>query len=555
MLNYRIFSGSAFIRLPSSNGEEVLNLKDQNHHHSHDHNHEHSHDHFNIKFEPDDDHYYDHHHHELELEEDLESNPLWLADNIQLISVGIDIGSAGTQVIFSKLWLRRKGEDLSSRYVVVKREPMYLSPVTLTPYVSDDRIDNNQIGKIIDQAYNEAGITPDDVDTGVVLLTGEAMRRENAQAIGEVIAAHGGKFVCAAAGHNMEALLAAYGSKAALVSFENSSRILNLDIGGGTTKLAVVENGKVLETAAFYIGGRLIVVDENQRIVRLDPGGKDLAKQIGYDWNVGDTVTREQMRQLTAWMAKAVVAAIQQRPLQPEIEKLFLTPLLHHVNRFDGIMFSGGVAEYIYDRETRDFGDLGLLLGEALRKEMEENHFPWPVFPAGECIRATVVGASQYSVQVSGNTNFIPKEGMLPVKNLQVLHPRLEVGEHIDPDQVAQSIRQHFSSFDLTEGEVDIALAFRWNGDPSYERIFAFAQGIKQAMSNTIENGKALIVVLDGDIGRTLGKLLRDELGMANDILSIDGIMLQDFDFIDIGRVLYPSETVPVTVKSLVFHL
>jgi ethanolamine utilization protein EutA len=158
-------------------------------------------------------------------------------------------------------------------------------------------------------------------------------------------------------------------------------------------------------------------------------------------------------------------------------------------------------------------------------------------------------------VQVSGNTNFISNEGMLPVKNLQVLHTRLEVGEHIDPAQVTQSIRQHFSSFDLTEGEDHIALAFRWSGDPSYERIFAFAQGIKQAMSNTIENGKPLIVVLDGDIGRTLGNLLRDELGIANDILSIDGIMLQDFDFIDIGRVLYPSGTLPVTVKSLVFNL
>jgi ethanolamine utilization protein EutA len=133
------------------NGEEVLSLKDHNHHHHHSHDHDHQHhgqDQSQIKFEPDDDHYYDHHHHELELEDDLENNPLWLADNIQLISVGIDIGSAGTQVIFSRLYLRRKGEDLSSRYVVVKREPIYLSPVTLTPYVSDDRIDKTRSVKL-----------------------------------------------------------------------------------------------------------------------------------------------------------------------------------------------------------------------------------------------------------------------------------------------------------------------------------------------------------------------------------------------------------------------
>jgi ethanolamine utilization protein EutA len=146
------------------NGEEVLNLKDHNHHHSHDHDHHHhhddhhhGHDQSHIKFELDDDHYYDHHHHELELEEDLENNPLWLADNIELISVGIDIGTAGTQVIFSRLWLRRKGEDLSSRYIVVKREPIYLSPVTLTPYISDDRIDNNQIGKLSTRLITKQG--------------------------------------------------------------------------------------------------------------------------------------------------------------------------------------------------------------------------------------------------------------------------------------------------------------------------------------------------------------------------------------------------------------
>ena len=69
----------------------------------------------------------------------IEDNPLWQADNITLTSVGIDIGSAGTQVIFSRVRMRRMGEDLSSRYFVVGRDTLYQSPVTLTPYVSDAR--------------------------------------------------------------------------------------------------------------------------------------------------------------------------------------------------------------------------------------------------------------------------------------------------------------------------------------------------------------------------------------------------------------------------------
>src|SRR5512145_1099154 len=206
------------------------------------------------------------HDHDLGPAGPVEENPLWVHDNIALTSVGIDIGSAGTQVIFSRLHMRRLGEDLSSRYFVVKREALHQSPVALTPYLSDVRIDERAIGELIDQAYAGAGLHPDNIDTGSVILTGEALRRENAQAIGELLAELGGEFVCAAAGHHMEAMLAAYGSGAAKASHERAARILNIDIGGGTTKLALLDNGKVTATAAIHIGGRLIVLDGAGRI-------------------------------------------------------------------------------------------------------------------------------------------------------------------------------------------------------------------------------------------------------------------------------------------------
>ena len=189
------------------------------------------------------------HDHDLGSAGPLEENPLWVHDNIALTSVGIDIGSAGTQVIFSRLHMRRLGEDLSSRYFVVKRETLYESPVALTPYVDEVRIDEQAIGVIIDQAYAQARLHPDNVDTGSVILTGEALRRENAQAIGELLAELGGEFVCATAGHHMEAMLAAYGSGAAKVSHDRDSHVLNIDIGGGTTKLALVQHGRVVGQA------------------------------------------------------------------------------------------------------------------------------------------------------------------------------------------------------------------------------------------------------------------------------------------------------------------
>src|SRR5712672_2525432 len=484
----------------------------------------------------------------------LEENPIWIADHVSLTTVGVDIGSSGTQVIFSRINLRRLGEELTSRYYVVSRETLFQSPVALTPYASEERIDEAKLGAIIDDAYAAARIGPDEIDTGVVILTGEALRRDNAQAIAALIAEKGGDFVCATAGHHMESMLAAYGSGAARVSSDTHQRILNIDIGGGTTKLGLVENGKVTTTADVHVGGRLQVTDEQGTIVRLDPAGRHHAKRAGFSWSRGDLASGADMDKVADRMADTLVAAITTRPLPHEIAHLYLTDPISDLGHIDGIMFSGGVGEYVYGRETRDFGDMGRRLGQAIRRRVDAGALPWPLLPAGECIRATALGASEYSVQLSGNTSYISKPGeLLPRRNLQVVQPAFECQEVIDPVALAKAIRAHFTSFDLIEGEGEVALALRWLGAPSYERIAAFADGIRHGLANTIERKKPIYIMLDGDIAQTLGAILREELLVESEILAIDGVMLRDFDYIDLGRIRMPSCTVPVTIKSLVF--
>ena len=484
----------------------------------------------------------------------LEENPIWIQDHVSLMTVGIDVGSSGTQVIFSRINLRRLGEDLSSRFFVVSRETLFQSPVSLTPYQSDERIDEARLGAIIDDAYDAAHVHPDNIDTGVVILTGEALRRENAQAIAGVIADMGGDFVCATAGHHMESMLAAYGSGAARVSSDQDKRILNIDIGGGTTKLALLEKGRVTATAAIHVGGRLQVVDANQRITRLDPAGSHHAERAGFSWHRGDAAAPAAMDKVADGMAACLIAALTTRPLPHDIAHLYLTDPITEFGAIDGVMFSGGVAEYIYQREGRDFGDMGRRLGAALRRRIDAGALPWPVLPAGECIRATALGASEYSVQLSGNTSYISRPGaLLPRRNLQVLQPPYVCQQTIDPDQVAKAIRDHVVAFDLAEDERDIALAFRWTGAPSHERLFAFADGIHRGMRDRIEKHQPLFIMLDGDVAQTLGAILREELNIEGDILVIDGVVLWDFDYIDLGRIRMPSNTVPVTIKSLVF--
>src|ERR1041384_7437280 len=96
----------------------------------------------------------------------IEDNPLWIADNVTLTSVGIDMGWAGTRVIFPKFHLRRLSEDLTSRYYVVGRETLFRSPVALTPYQSEERIDDDKLRAIISDAYEQASISAKDIDTG-----------------------------------------------------------------------------------------------------------------------------------------------------------------------------------------------------------------------------------------------------------------------------------------------------------------------------------------------------------------------------------------------------
>src|SRR6195256_2048407 len=441
---------------------------------------------------------HDHDHFEFDSDGPLEDNPIWIQDHVTLVTVGIDIGSSGPQVIFSRINLRRLGEELTSRYYVLSRETLFQSPVALTPYASAERIHEAKLGAIIDDAYAAARIGPDEIDTGVVILTGEALRRDNAQAIAALIAEKGGDFVCATAGHHMESMLAAYGSGAARVSSDEHKRILNIDIGGGTTKLGLVENGKVPTTAAVHVGGRLQVTDEQGTIVRLDPAGRHHAKRAGFSWSRGDRASGADMDKVADRMADTLVAAITTRPLPHDIAHLYLTDPIADLGRIDGIMFSGGVGEYVYGRETRDFGDMGRRLGRAIRARIDRGDFPWPLLTAGECIRATALGASEYSVQLSGNTSYISTPGaLLPRRNLQVLQPPYVCEETIDPDKVAHAIRSHLVAFDVEE-EREIALAFRWTGVPAYERLAALAEGIRGAVGARAAGGAQLYILPEG---------------------------------------------------------
>src|SRR5499425_1619858 len=393
----------------------------------------------------------------------------WAADNVELTTVGIDIGSSTSHLMFAHVHLQRLGTALSSRFVVVNRRIIWQSPILLTPYLPDFTIDIDELGGFIGGCYNYAGVEPEDIDSGAVSLTGEAIKRRNARAIADLFSEEAGRFVCASAGHHMECQLSAHGSGAVALSRGHNATLLNVDIGGGTTKLSLIESGRILATCAIAVGGRLIVADDAGRLARIEEPARIIAKALDLEVAPGTTLVPADRRRVAARMARMVMGLMDLR--QPgELARSLLVseawPAELANRRIDAITFSGGVSEYLYKRETRGFGDLGLELAEELRHVLAHRHDLPPVWDPGQGIRATVIGAAQFSVQTSGNTIAISRPQELPLQNLPVLACEFALGETIEPDAITAGIRQAMKLADIEEGECPVAISFAWSGNP-----------------------------------------------------------------------------------------
>jgi ethanolamine utilization protein EutA len=469
-------------------------------------------------------------------------------DEIVLISVGVDIGSSTSHIIFSRLVLER----LDNRYVVSKREIIHQSEVLLTPYAADRSIDVDGLGAFITEQYKIADIVPEEIDTGALILTGVAVRRKNARAIGELFAAQAGKFVALSAGDALEATLSAYGSGAAARSIRDAATTMNIDIGGGTTKIALCEEGQVKDITAIDIGARVVALDAEGNVARLEEAGARFAGELGLDIKLGAPPATGAMEKIAEHMADRLLEAIGAAPLSEDTAELLrLEPMAAKVKP-QILTFSGGVSEFIYGRETASFGDLGAPLAHAIRTRIEA----WgvPIEQSREGIRATVVGASQYTVQVSGSTIFVSPADTLPVRNIPVIVPDVPLdAEELDPNAFADAIARALRRLDLHDYEKPVAIFYRWQGSATYARLDAFARGMAQGMEPLLARGMPLILVGDGDVGGLIGIHYAEEMNFKSPIVSIDGITMSELDFIDIGALLPASGAVPVVIKSLVF--
>jgi ethanolamine utilization protein EutA len=471
-------------------------------------------------------------------------------NTIKLRSVGIDVGSSTSHLVFSNLVLVRDEMSPSRRFKIGEREVIYEGKIIDTPMHDNDTIDVNQLIGFVRDECERANIDPEDIHTGAVIITGETAKKRNAREIVEALSNDTGKFVAATAGPNFESLLAAMGSGATARSKDLNKTILSCDIGGGTANMAISVNGEIVSTSCISVGGRLLAINPDGTIRKLDGPARKIMEHLGLIYDVGDRIPKADMGKIASSMANVLMEVITGPAETVLTKQLMNSPPLDFQYEIDEYSFSGGVAEFIYGPPS-DYGDIGTLLAEKLMALFPGLNAP-VVEPVNK-IRATVIGAGAYSLSISGCSGFMDEKLTFPLKNIPVLRVDVERSK-LSVEHVVSQINLAYNRFDLNEGEEIVALYFKDPVQASYPRLELFAKSIEAALVNSIHKKIPIILIFEKDVARSVGSVIQRETSLKTNLLSLDELLLEEGEWIDIGAPLVDRQVFPVTVKSLVFH-
>ncbi|PXV93603.1 reactivating factor of adenosylcobalamin-dependent ethanolamine ammonia lyase [Lachnotalea glycerini] len=471
-----------------------------------------------------------------------------------IISVGIDIGTSTTQLIFSRITI----ENLASSYTVprisiVNKEVIYRSEIYFTPLKSLTEIDANEIERIVKQEYKNAGITPEMLKTGAVIITGETARKKNADEVLKKLSNLAGDFVVATAGPDLESVLSAKGAGSDKLSKEEKLTVANLDIGGGTTNIAVFKKGIIAATSCLDIGGRLIKIEDG-KISYIYPKIKELAQSNQIHIEVGEKAEVDKLEQICTLMAEQLSMAINRSTRTNQHAGIYTNegkPLPEELE-IQGLTFSGGVADYVYHPADDDwfrYGDIGVLLGKAILKN--DGIKKVQQFQAVETIRATVVGAGTHTTEVSGSTITYERE-RLPIKNMPVL--KIPEEEEMDLEAVTASLIKQIPLF-YTEGKLEqLVIALSGNFHTSFASVQELAEAILKGSQEIVKSEFPIVIAVENDIGKVLGNAIKVMLECRKDVVCIDGIHAGSGDYLDIGEPIANGRVVPVVTKTLIFN-
>ena len=479
-----------------------------------------------------------------------------MADKTAILSVGIDVGTSTTQVVFSKLQMDNAGGYFSvPRVAIVDKEVVYKSEVYMTPLKTDVLIDTDALRDIVAAEFRKAGYRPEDTDSGAVIITGESARKENSDAVLKSLSDFAGDFVVSAAGPDMESLIAGKGSGAWQYSMDHHCRVANLDIGGGTTNVVLFEDGETLARGCLDIGGRLICMNPQGIITKVSPAAAVMAQAAGVSVSVGDrcdelkltAVTRQMAAALNAYLGvgtKDIDAILRQ--IKTPGSSDFPVP-----EKVQAVFFSGGVADLIYHEsaDTWAYGDIGVLLGRAIRESRLFTDFQ--KMEPGETIRATVVGAGTYTTTISGST-ITYSDDIFPLKNIPVIKMDEELQEACFAGETEPVIRRIQWVLGQNDEEHFI-LAMPGKRNPGYMEMKRAAASIRQIMDRVQPPGEPILLVIESDIAKAMGQMIRQQPDLKRQVVAIDSIHVEAGEYVDMGKPMMNGMVIPVVVKTLIF--
>ncbi|WP_152554934.1 ethanolamine ammonia-lyase reactivating factor EutA [Serratia sp. DD3] len=464
----------------------------------------------------------------------------------QLLSVGIDVGTTTTQVIFSRLSLvNRAAVSQVPCYEFVKREILWHSPVLFTPVDGTGYLQEDQLLALVLAQYQAAGIEPASVDSGAIIITGETAKTHNARQAVMTLSQRLGDFVVATAGPHLESVIAGFGSGAQTLSERKLARVLNIDIGGGTANYALFDGGHIQATACLNVGGRLLETDHNGRVIRAHPPGQWVVDSLFGQATEVQALTLAQLRQVADRMAQLLWEIVVGQP-SALAKRLLMTEALPDCSNLYAITLSGGVGECfrnVQDEAGFRFGDIGPLLAQAIHRHPGFATLPLQI--PSQTVRATVIGAGAHTLSLSGSTIWLD-EVALPMRNIPVVHPQ---GNETEP--LVTRWQQALLLMDLNATADLYALALP-TSLPVNAAAVQLGISALQDFTQRYPNPHPLLVLARQDFGKALGMLLRP-LMAPRKLAVIDEVITRTGDYIDIGTPLFNGAVVPVTIKSLAF--
>ena len=466
----------------------------------------------------------------------------------EIRSVGIDIGTTTTSMVLSLLRIENvaKGFGVPTVRIVDKRI-LFRSNVVFTPFSADGAIDGERIEAFLSRQFGLCSVRPADIRTGAVIVTGQAAHAGNARAIAQAVSRFSGSFVVATAGAHLEAYISGLGAGAATFSKKNNRRIMNLDIGGGTTNISVFDRGTFAGTLCFDIGGRLVRFAAGSSVVEhvTDPG-RIVASHIGVSASAGKPLDERSVSAMAGAMADSLLSVIEGAP-DALARRLAIDNREGFAPRCDCVSFSGGVGRLLSLNEGErvpGYDDMGAALARELRRKTSERSVT--VIAPEETIYATVIGAGVHTVDISGSTIFLSDASVLPLRDV----PVVSIGNSGN-GEAGEDLAAKIRLFGADRGRIP-AISAPAMRSKSFADVSGVATAIAAAADSCGLDGPLVILCAD-DIGKIVGGLVKNRLRRARAIVSIDQVSAGELDYIDIGEPLHGGTVVPVAVKTLVF--